>query len=72
MKYRVKRIEWEDTTIYYPQYKKFLFWRNYYKNNASASDDYSTIISFRIEKQAWEYIKNHKEWPLISYKYERK
>lgn len=66
MKYRVKRIEWEDTTTYYPQYKKFLFWRYYYKDNF-ARQGYQ--ISFKIERQAWEYIKNHKEWPLITYKY---
>ncbi len=29
MKYRVKEVEEAGATWYYPQYRKFVFWRNF-------------------------------------------
>jgi hypothetical protein len=32
MKYRIKEVIEQGTTpIYYPQYKKFIFWKDFYK-----------------------------------------
>jgi len=69
MKYRVRKVEWENITFYTPQYKKRWMWRNYYKDNASAWSDYSREISFHDEDSAWNYIQNHKPWPVVSYTY---
>lgn len=69
MKYRVKKIEWEDHTWFYPQRKGRFFWKYYYKDNA-VSYEYAQKIMFKFEREAWEYIKNHKDWPVTTYSYE--
>lgn len=68
MKYRVKRIEWEEYTWYIPQKKSRFFWKNYYKDNGKGWD-YGATISFHTEEKAWEYIRNHKPWPITTYTY---
>jgi hypothetical protein len=68
MKYRVKKVEWEHNTWYFPQRKGRFFWRNYYRDNCKAWD-YASPKSFDTEEKAWEYIRNHKPWPIITYTY---
>jgi hypothetical protein len=68
MKYRVKKVEWETITWYIPQKKGRFFWQNYYRDNCKAWD-YASPKSFDTEEKAWEYIKNHKPWPVITYTY---
>lgn len=65
-KYRVKKREWEDSTWYIPQRKGLLFWKDYYPDNCQA---YGPKISFNTEEKAWEYIRNHKPWPITTYIY---
>jgi hypothetical protein len=67
-KYRVKKTEWENYTWYAPQRRGLLFWRNYYRDNDSWWNC-STKVSFPTEEKAWEYIRNHKPWPIVSYTY---
>lgn len=66
-KYRVKKVEWENVTYYYPQRKGLFFWKNYYKDNYALR---GYMISFHNEVEAWNYIQNHKPWPVITYNYE--
>lgn len=68
MKYRVKKVEWEDYTFYIPQRKGLFFWKNYYHDNEPAWNC-GVKIFFNSEEKAWEYIKNHKPWPIITYTY---
>jgi hypothetical protein len=70
MNYRVKKVEWEDITWYIPQWKGRFFWRNYYRDN-SPWFDYGVKISFQSEEKAWQYIRNHKPWPITTYSYEQ-
>ena len=70
MKYRVKKVEWEHTTWYYPQRKGRFFWKKYYPDNAS-SCEYASPKFFDTEEKAWEYIRNHKPWPITTYSYEQ-
>lgn len=66
MKYRVKKIEWEKENFYYPQRKKYLFWKYYYKNNFERQGNQIVCHS---REESWEYIENHKDWPIITYEY---
>ena len=69
MKYRVEKIEHEgQRPIYLPQRKKTFFWSNYYLNNDEWTE-YSQTISFYTEKEAWDYIQNHKPYPIVTHIY---
>lgn len=64
MKYRIKKVELEDLTLYFPQRKKYFFWCYYHRHNFIGN----IKISFDSETEALNYIKNHKNWPVITYK----
>ncbi len=61
MKYRIKVVSFADgRNTFYPQYKKFIFWRNFIKFSTNFVDDYFVNVWFNDEIRARKYINDHK------------
>ena len=59
MQYRIKQVVESGKSYYYPQYKKFLFWRRFFWRGGEDGTVYHTIFCTNI-KNALVEIKNDK------------
>lgn len=65
MKFRVKKIVYDDgTTEYYPQYHKGFYWSHMSENFPSLDR-----AAYTTEEEAWRYIRSKQNYPKVSYSY---
>jgi len=70
MKYRIKEVlhddwnrfekKWEIATYYYPQYKKFLFWRNFKEYYLGVKWVRSWAPHYKYREQAENFINERR------------
>ncbi len=61
MQYRIKEVEENGKTYFYPQYKKFLFWRRFVWWGGEDGTTPHTVW-YKYKEEALEAIEADKEW----------
>jgi hypothetical protein len=67
MKYRIQEVKqeayfryldkkWQEITVYYPQYKKWLFWKNFEEAGIGPKWIYKYAPYFRYKEEAEKYL----------------
>lgn len=61
MQYRIKEVEENGKSYFYPQYKKFLFWRRFVWWGGE-DGTFPHTVWYKYKEEALEVIKADKEW----------